>query len=442
MQGDNKISSIELFDRLFENNEGKPFEASDAISIIRLVAEELTENRTSGFLSYCISVWNNSSVAEKGIVPVDLSNLRGFSVDSSSIFKGARSFGTRDAYIWISLIELYFNKNSGKGRLLDYYLKNKHLMLNKNGCTDCEGKLNYKVMSISKILEATLSPIEEKIEKKEEEKPEILLNDNKQSAVSSQQSAGGSQQSAASSQQSAGGSQQVAENKLIIEEIEKEKALSKKMREEAELLLKEAKEAREGAIRYFDEQAKEIEKKKKEIIEKTEEECSKYREEQKKLSEMRQDESSEHYHIDRTEIKDGITQAREELNKINFSLGKIIDSVQAQSIDNIYRQYSYLYFTICDIHSFYSQQNDVQAKKFCNNLESFMEIIEESLAEYGILAIRTNEGSMFQGKFHKVAGADDFNPKSSVIKKSLRAGFIWDDVVKEKELVEIEDISE
>lgn len=428
MQGDNKISSIELFDRLFENNEGKIFEAGDAISIIRLVAEELTENRTSGFLSYCISVWNNSSVAEKGIVPVDLSNLRGFSVDSSSIFKGARSFGTRDAYIWISLIELYFNKNSGKGRLLDYYLKNKHLMLNKNGCTDCEGKLNYKVMSISKILEATLSPIEEKNEKKEEEKPEILLNDDKQPA--------------GSSQQSAGSSQQVAENKLIIEEIEREKAISKKMREDAELLLKEAKEAREGAIRYFDEQAKEIEKKKKEIIEKTEEECRKYREEQKKLSEMRQDESSEHYHIDRTEIKDGITQAREELNKINFSLGKIIDSVQAQSIDNIYRQYSYLYFTICDIHSFYSQQNDVQAKKFCNNLESFMEIIEENLAEYGILAIRTNEGSMFQGKFHKVAGADDFNPRSSVIKKSLRAGFIWDDVVKEKELVEIEDISE
>ncbi len=428
---DNKISSTSLFEMLYEKNQGNQFKTSEAISLVELMVYELINDKKSGFLSYCISIWNNSCVINKKSKPIDLAEIKSFSVDNSSIFKGDRVFGARDAYIWITLVELYL---VNRYRVEDYYEKNKHLMLNKNMCSDENGRANYRLLCISKHLESEVE-IQVEVETEEIKEAEkeiddacIVLADTEDEPVNN--------------------TENTVEIKLC-EESKDEKTgeeIIKEAEKRASVIIakayEQANEIKESANAYYKEQMELAEAERKAIINKLEAESDEYIKELREDSLQKQDENNEHYQIDRMEIKESVTQAREELNKISGALTKILDSVQLSSTEALFRQYSYLYDSIYSVYSFLQTQGDVLSKKLSNNLITFMEIIEENLSEYGILTIKTEKNSPFQGKYHRASGnISYFNPKTTYVTKSLRAGFIWDDVVMEKELVEIVDTS-
>ena len=72
-----------------------------------------------------------------------------------------------------------------------------------------------------------------------------------------------------------------------------------------------------------------------------------------------------------------------------------------------------------------------------DNYSTYLEIIIDDLASFGIEGFTTNIGESFDGKFHEVINNKNFSPHTAVIKKSLRSGFKYKDVVLQKELVEI-----
>ena len=545
------ISSVELFDMLYEKNKGFQLKPEEAVYIIEHVFKELLYYKKSGFLSYCISIWNNSCRADKRSVPIDLREIKSFLVDGSSIYKGNRFFGTRDAYIWITMLEIYLISGQNKYRVADYYAKNRHQTLNRNSCNDDEGAVYRKILNINRLMELYLRRLEaskrtptiikevnrvEKIQNKEpkiekihtedriqpvekvhtedriqpvekiesevicedisqEDNEEMLITEieetKKAEKIEEEKNATENNDQASNEEgcqaQAIENNDQAKEDepciviaceeksdeaeKLYNEAKEKALAIIKEAENKARGLISEAenrvseaekrasaiierayenaREIRDEALlekekaeAYIKEQRELIEGERREIISRLEEEGNKYIGELRECSLQRQDENNEHYQIDRENIKEGVTRARVELNKISGQLNQILESVQLSSKEDIFRQYSYLYDSIYNVYSYLIKQSDVQSLKLCNNLTSFMEIIEENLAEYGILTIKTEKNSPFQGKYHKVVGnVGDFNPKTAYVTRSLKSGFIWDDVVKEKELVEIIDAS-
>lgn len=71
------------------------------------------------------------------------------------------------------------------------------------------------------------------------------------------------------------------------------------------------------------------------------------------------------------------------------------------------------------------------------NCNSYLEMISDSLANFGVEEISTDIGAPFDGKLHEVKNTRNFSPRYATIKKSLRAGFKFGDRVLQKEEVEV-----
>ena len=71
------------------------------------------------------------------------------------------------------------------------------------------------------------------------------------------------------------------------------------------------------------------------------------------------------------------------------------------------------------------------------NYEDYLDTIVDTLADFGIEEISSNEGSPFDGKIHDVKNTRNFSPKFATVKKSLRTGFRYGDLILQKEQVEV-----
>ena len=64
-------------------------------------------------------------------------------------------------------------------------------------------------------------------------------------------------------------------------------------------------------------------------------------------------------------------------------------------------------------------------------------MIVDALADFGVEEISSGAGKSFDGKIHNVTNTKNFSPLRSVIKKSLRSGFRYGDLILQKEDVEV-----
>lgn len=99
-----------------------------------------------------------------------------------------------------------------------------------------------------------------------------------------------------------------------------------------------------------------------------------------------------------------------------YSLYELID-MNKQSLRSLPAEYSYI----------------------CENMDTFLEVIQEGLADFGIQTIISEPHSPFNGKLHVVQGNTMFDPSTAIIKCSLRPGFVNRATgnVLQKELVEL-----
>lgn len=97
------------------------------------------------------------------------------------------------------------------------------------------------------------------------------------------------------------------------------------------------------------------------------------------------------------------------------------------------------YDLIADNYDFH-----VQACKNChnrdyinavNNYAEFLILITENLSVFGVEEIKSEVGERFDGKLHEVVGNDLFQPRMVVVKKSIRSGFKYKDIILQKEKI-------
>ena len=71
------------------------------------------------------------------------------------------------------------------------------------------------------------------------------------------------------------------------------------------------------------------------------------------------------------------------------------------------------------------------------NYKVYLEMIIDALANFGIEEISSDAGDKFDGKIHDVKNKKDFYPPTATIKKSLRTGFRYGNLILQKEAVEV-----
>lgn len=82
-----------------------------------------------------------------------------------------------------------------------------------------------------------------------------------------------------------------------------------------------------------------------------------------------------------------------------------------------------------------TQNEDLKNSVF--NLEVFLDMIAEYLADYGIVTLSTAPNAAFNPTFHVVPQTmKNYNPQSLIVRRSVRKGFVWGEQVLQKERVE------
>ena len=71
------------------------------------------------------------------------------------------------------------------------------------------------------------------------------------------------------------------------------------------------------------------------------------------------------------------------------------------------------------------------------NYRGYLEIIIDALADFGIEEISSKSGTRFDGRIHEVKNTQNFSPRTATIRKSLRSGFKYGELVLQKEEVEL-----
>lgn len=72
-----------------------------------------------------------------------------------------------------------------------------------------------------------------------------------------------------------------------------------------------------------------------------------------------------------------------------------------------------------------------------NNYSEFLDAIIDSLSVFGIEEIKSDVGTNFNGSIHEVVGDDGFSPSLALVKKSIRSGFRYKDIVIQKEKINV-----
>lgn len=134
---------------------------------------------------------------------------------------------------------------------------------------------------------------------------------------------------------------------------------------------------------------------------------------------------------------------REALVKANESIKRLEDSVSESITRKAYTQLIELYNLIADTKdstfSLALQTNSQDLENAAYNMDVFLDMLVEYLADYGVQTIVSFQEDAFSAKHHTLGKTGiQFDPRNARISRSLRNGFIWGEQVLQKERVEIE----
>lgn len=136
------------------------------------------------------------------------------------------------------------------------------------------------------------------------------------------------------------------------------------------------------------------------------------------------------------------------LQEIQPSVSSMLEKIMTFSndlTDNYILQFGRmnidLYNLISDNYDYHVNVSEVSGNKdYINavlNYEEFQSLIVDNLATFGIEEIVTPSGVPFDRSIHEVVNNDTFSPKSAVVKKSLRSGFRYGNIVIQKERIKV-----
>ena len=101
-----------------------------------------------------------------------------------------------------------------------------------------------------------------------------------------------------------------------------------------------------------------------------------------------------------------------------------------------------LYNLISDNYNYHATVSEASGNKdYVNavlNYEEFQSLLVDNLAAFGIEEIVTSPGAPFDRSIHEVVNNDTFSPRLAVVKKRLRSGFKYGNIVIQKERIQVE----
>ena len=133
---------------------------------------------------------------------------------------------------------------------------------------------------------------------------------------------------------------------------------------------------------------------------------------------------------------------RAALQEANEKIRKLEDSFFETTTKKVSAQFLELFNLIADAKDsafdLARQNNDRDLENAAYNMDAFLDMIVEYMADYGIQPIATAPNSRFSAKCHTPVNATpQFDPRTAVVKVSTRSGFAWGEQVLQKERVEI-----
>ena len=142
------------------------------------------------------------------------------------------------------------------------------------------------------------------------------------------------------------------------------------------------------------------------------------------------------------QLQHGFSEVRSALLKANDMIKNLEDTVSESSIKKVSSQLLELFNLIADTKDSTAdlarKNNDQNLENAAYNMDVFLDMIIEYMAEYGIQSITSMPGDNFSPKYHTVGISNQqFDPRSASIKVSKRTGFLWGEQVLQKEQVEI-----
>ena len=142
------------------------------------------------------------------------------------------------------------------------------------------------------------------------------------------------------------------------------------------------------------------------------------------------------------QFQHGFSEVRSALLKANDMIKNLEDTVSESSIKKVSSQLLELFNLIADTKDstidLARKNNDQSLENTAYNMDVFLDMIIEYMAEYGIQSITSMPGDKFVPKYHTLkTGNQQFDPRNASIKLSKRTGFLWGEQVLQKEKVEI-----
>lgn len=163
----------------------------------------------------------------------------------------------------------------------------------------------------------------------------------------------------------------------------------------------------------------------------------------KRVLELSADKKYGEYSAEHQSTERHFAEVREALVKANESIKLLEDSVSESVTRKAYTQLIELYNLVADTkdstYSLALQTNSQDLENAAYNMDVFLDMLVEYLADYGVQTIVSFQGDCFSAKNHTLAKTGiQFDPRNARIARSLRNGFVWGEQVLQKERVEIE----
>lgn len=141
-------------------------------------------------------------------------------------------------------------------------------------------------------------------------------------------------------------------------------------------------------------------------------------------------------------IEDGLAELRRALMDTNVQMRKLEDSILESGRDETIRQLLELYNLIADSRDsaleLARKASNLDPQNVARNLKEFLEMITGFMISYGVTVHTGAPGDPLNTKTQEVRNSPaQYDPRRAAISASLRSGFVLDDVVLQKEWVQL-----
>ncbi len=157
-----------------------------------------------------------------------------------------------------------------------------------------------------------------------------------------------------------------------------------------------------------------------------------------RANEITQQALDDKYAAQHDDLKDGMDMVVRQFTQVQEAMRALEGQFAQQQLMKIFNTYYSLYDLI-DLNRRSLQTLPEEYIYICENMDTFLEIIQEGLADFGVQTFVTAPQSPFSGKLHEVQNSKMFDPATAVVKTSLRPGFLNTATgnVLQKEYIEI-----